>query len=77
MKRLQLIQLLSLSELPESLKLEKVTIHELREQAKQRGIRGFWSLHRDELLELLYPEHKNQHANQDGDKDSHNTEYIR
>lgn len=63
MKRLQLIQLLSMPELPESFKIEKLTIHQLREQAKQKGIRGFWSLHRDDLVQLLYPEHKNQHAN--------------
>lgn len=63
MKRLQLIQLLSMPELPESFKIEKLTIHQLREQAKQRGIRGFWSLHRDDLVQLLYPENKNQDAN--------------
>lgn len=63
MKRLQLIQLLSMPELPESFKIEKLTIHQLREQAKQKGIRGFWSLHRDDLVRLLYPEHKNQDAN--------------
>lgn len=63
MKRLQLIQLLSMPELPESFKIEKLTIHQLREQAKQKGIRGFWSLHRDDLVQLLYPEHKNQDAN--------------
>lgn len=55
MKRLQLIQLLSMPELPLSFKIEKMTIHELRDEAKRKGIRGFWSLHRDELVELLYP----------------------
>jgi hypothetical protein len=55
MKRHQLIQLLSLPELPESLRREKLTIVELREEAKRKGIRGFWSLHREELLNLLYP----------------------
>lgn len=63
MKRLQLIQILSMPELPESFKIEKLTIHQLREQAKQKGIRGFWSLHRDDLVQLLYPEHKNEDAN--------------
>ena len=55
MKRHQLIQILSLPELPESFRREKLTIHELREEAKRKGIRGFWSLHREELLNLLYP----------------------
>jgi len=63
MKRLQLIQILSMPELPESFKIEKLTIHQLREQAKRQGIRGFWSLHRDDLVALLYPEHKNQDTN--------------
>jgi hypothetical protein len=55
MKRLQLIQILSLPELPESFRREKLTIQELRDEAKRKGIRGFWSLHREELLNLLYP----------------------
>lgn len=55
MKRHQLIQLLSMPELPNSYRIEKFTIHELREQAREKGIRGFWSLHRDELVQLLYP----------------------
>jgi hypothetical protein len=55
MKRIQLIQLLSMQELPMSYKLEKKTIHQLREEAKAKGIRGFWSLHRENLLALLYP----------------------
>jgi hypothetical protein len=55
MKRHQLIQILALPELPESLRREKLTIHELREEAKRKGVRGFWSLHREDLLNLLYP----------------------
>jgi hypothetical protein len=55
MKRLPLIHLLSMEELPMSFKIEKMTIHDLRDEAKRKGIRGFWSLHRDELVTLLYP----------------------
>ena len=55
MKRHQLIHILALPELPESFRREKLTIHELREEAKRKGIRGFWSLHREDLLNLLYP----------------------
>lgn len=55
MKRLQLIQLLSLPELPESYRREKLTIHQLREEAKTKGIKGFWNLNREKLLDLLYP----------------------
>lgn len=55
MKRHQLIHILSLPELPESFRREKLTIQELRDEAKRKGIRGFWSLHREDLLNLLYP----------------------
>lgn len=55
-KRAELIQLLSMPELPDSFKLEKLTIVELREEAKTRGLRGFWGLSRENLLKLLYPD---------------------
>jgi hypothetical protein len=58
MKRIQLIEILSLSELPQSMKIEKYTIHELRDMAKKKGMRGFWNLHRDQLVETLFPENK-------------------
>lgn len=58
MKRHQLIQLLALPELPETLRLEKLTIKELREQAKAKGLHGFWSVHREDLLRELYPQAK-------------------
>jgi hypothetical protein len=54
-KRAELIRLLSMEELPESYKIEKLTIVQLRQQAKERGLRGFWKLNRDELVNLLYP----------------------
>jgi len=62
LKRTQLIQLLSLPELPETYKIEKFTIHQLREMAKTKGIRGFWSLHRDDLVHLLFPEYQERRA---------------
>ncbi len=62
LKRTQLIQLLSLPELPETYKIEKLTIHQLREMAKTKGIRGFWSLHRDDLVQLLFPEYQERRA---------------
>jgi hypothetical protein len=54
-KRAELIQLLSMKELPMSFTIEKLTIVELREEAKKKGMRGFWKLSRDQLVELLYP----------------------
>ena len=48
--------LLSQEELPERYRLEKLTIKQLREEAKEKGIRGFWSLSRGDLLKLLHPD---------------------
>lgn len=55
MKRVDLIRILSMPELPEAMKIEKMTIRQLREKAKERGVRGFWSLNRAQLVDLLFP----------------------
>lgn len=70
MKRLQLIEILHLHELPFSMKLEKMTIHTLREEAGRRGIKGFWKLSRGALAALLYPMDQTA-ANQDDKDESH------
>lgn len=64
MKRHQLIQLLAMAELPETFKIEKMTIHELRDMAKDKGVRGFWSLHRDDLVRLLFPDYQERQTGQ-------------
>jgi hypothetical protein len=69
----ELIQLLSLPELPLELRLQKKTIRELRQEAKSRNLRGFWGLSRGELLDLLYADqegaaHKNQKNESDTDE---------
>jgi hypothetical protein len=56
MKRVQLIQLLSMASLPQELVIEKMTIHELRDTARRRGLRGFWAMRREALVGLLFPE---------------------
>ena len=71
MRRTQLIQLLSMNELPKALILEKKTIVELREEAKQKGLRGFWRLSRAEILDLLYPNPQEDDKN-DGKAAKHN-----
>jgi len=58
----ELIHLLKLPELPLSMKIEKMTIHQLRDEAKKRRITGFWELRRDALVELLYP--KTEYVNE-------------
>lgn len=70
MKRVQLIQLLSMPELPATLKIEKMTIHQLRDEARRKGLRGYWSLRRDRLVELLFPEHVHE-ATSDKDEKNH------
>ena len=47
--------LLAQTDLPMKYKVEKFTIKELREQAKEKNIRGFWNLSRGQLSALLYP----------------------
>lgn len=59
-KRVELIQLLSMTQLPTYMKIEKMTIHELRAEAKKRDIRGYWTLRREKLVELLFPENDGQ-----------------
>jgi hypothetical protein len=54
-KRIELIRLLSMPDLPDAYKIEKLTIVQLREKATEKGLRGFWKLSRDELVNLLYP----------------------
>lgn len=54
-KRVELIRLLSMPDLPDAYKIEKLTIVQLREKATEKGMRGFWKLSREELVNLLYP----------------------
>lgn len=91
MKRVQLVNLLSMPELPESFMIEKLTIHQLRDKAKDKGIRRIWNLSRDNLVELLFAEYhqRNAHktaadqnqkyesdANKHDDPQKHDTENV-
>ena len=51
----ELVTLLTMKELPEAMKVEKMTIHQLRAEAKKRNIVGFWNLRRGALVDLLFP----------------------
>lgn len=82
MRRAQLIQLLSLQELPKELILEKKTILSLREEAKQKGLRGFWRMTRAEILALLYPDppendQDNRQAAKHDQPESHDSKDVR
>jgi hypothetical protein len=71
--RIELIRLLSMKELPMSYKIEKMTIQELRDTAKQRGLSGgIWKLSRSELVDLLYPRANQNDQNDNGRKEHDN-----
>lgn len=72
-KRHELIRLLSMPELPETFRIEKLTIVQLRQQAKERGLRGFWTLPRDGLVALLYPTSTNQQDQDGSNSESHHS----
>lgn len=66
-KRIELIRLLTMKDLPESFVLEKKTIAQLRIEATERGFKNIWKFRRAELMELLYPstqqnDHNDNHA---------------
>jgi hypothetical protein len=56
--RAELCHLLSLPELPAEVRVEKLTIHDLRKMAKEKNIRGIWNLNKRELQDLLFPENE-------------------
>jgi hypothetical protein len=57
MKRSELIDLLLMEELPFKYRVEKMTITEMRAIAKQRGMRGFWALSKEDLCSKLFGSH--------------------
>jgi hypothetical protein len=72
----ELIQLLSLPELPLELRLQKKTIRQLRQEAKDRNLSGFWGLSRGALLTLLYPDQQgsaDKNEKNQGHADEHNS----
>ena len=77
--RAELCYLLSLPELPKEMQVEKLTIHDLRKMAKEKNIRGIWSLSKGELQELLFPENQEWDTStvstlQKDHKDNHHAE---
>ena len=62
----ELIQLLTSKELPEPMRIEKMRIQELREEARNRGyITNIWKMRRNDLVELLYPGTQEDDENND------------
>lgn len=81
MKKEQLIELLTMEELPFKFRLEKMTISEMRAIAKQRGMRGFWSLSKEQLCDKLFGSHDEEKDNsktcKHEDPQNENTEEVR
>jgi hypothetical protein len=69
MKRKELIEVLSLKEFPERMRIEKMRVEELRAEAKNRGLKGFWKKDKDTLLKLLYPNSQEDDKNNDHTKE--------
>jgi len=69
MKRKALIEILSLKEFPQRMKAEKMRVEELRNEAKSRGLKGFWKLDKDSLIEMLYPSSQQDNKNDDHAKE--------
>jgi hypothetical protein len=65
----ELIELLEMPELPLAMRIEKMTIHQLRAEAKKRGMSGYFSLRRDALVKLLFPQDVNEAAPNKNEKD--------
>ena len=68
--RQELIDLLTMPALPESFRIEKLTIAELRKEAKARGLAmNVWTMRKKDLLEVLYPSpQKNDQDDDSGEK---------
>ena len=70
--RLELIKILTMDTLPDSFRIEKLTIQELRTEAKKKGLPNIWKLRRAELIELLYPGPEQDDENNDS-REKHHT----
>ena len=63
----ELIQILTSKDLPETFKVEKMRIQELRDEARNRGyLVNLWKMRRKDLVDLLYPG-----ANENDQNDDH------
>ena len=51
----ELIRLLSMDELPEMFRVEKMTLKQLRDMAKDRGIKKYSHMKRVDLMPRLFP----------------------
>jgi hypothetical protein len=66
--RQDLIDILNMPEMPQSMIKEKLRIQDLRKLARERNIPNIWRMRRSTLIELLYPDSK------EDNKNNHNAE---
>ena len=66
--RTELIQLLTMPDLPNEFKIEKLTLKELCDEAKEKCIPNLWKYKKHQLLEILYPSAKKNNQNNDDRK---------
>ena len=68
--RLELIQILTLKAFPQEMMIEKLTIHQLKKQAQEKGMINVWKLNRKQLIDYLYPS-----TNENNDNNDHTEEH--
>jgi hypothetical protein len=61
----ELIKILSMTEFPEEMKIAKMRMADLREEAKKRGHTNFWKMRREQLVQLLYASPEKNDENDD------------
>ena len=69
LKRIDLIRILTMKEIPQEYIVEKKTIADLRKEAQDRGHKNIWKLKKAELTELLYPSTNKNHKDNDHAKE--------
>jgi hypothetical protein len=66
--RAELIQILSMTEFPPEMIINKKTIAELRKEAQTRQIPNVWKLRRSQLVDILYSSPKKDEENDNDGK---------
>ena len=61
--RKDLIEILTMPEMPQSMIKEKLRIQDLRKLARERNIPNIWRMRRATLMDLLYPDSKEDDEN--------------
>ncbi len=51
----ELITILNMKEFPLEMKVAKMSMEQLRAEAKKRGHTNFWKMRREQIVKLLYP----------------------